>query len=336
VTHRSIGELRAREFDDEESSARVELQNDISAYIDRPNSLLFLEEGIVRFEATNVVVHTRGQDHAYKEHIGPLSITFTHGGRNVTMVDGRRMAVDEDSYLVSNLGQHVVGTADCDPGAETFVVGFWPGFAEEILRTLVTPADRMLDNVKLARFQPLEFYPQLYRHDEIVSPVLEQLRCAIYCGGMTRGWLEEWNHRLLLSLLRVHRRVTRDIEDLPGARPATRAEYYERLSRARDFMESHLEAPLDLRGISAEAFLSPHHFLRLFKQVYKETPHQYLTRRRIERAQRLLLRADLPVTDVCYAVGFESLGSFSWLFRKRVGLSPDQYRKENRLPRPAR
>ena len=101
-------------------------------------------------------------------------------------------------------------------------------------------------------------------------------------------------------------------------------------------MESQLEAPLDLKQISGEAWLSPHHFLRLFKQVYKETPHQYLTRRRIERARRLLLQTEMPVTDICYAVGFESLGSFSWLFRKRVGLSPDQYRKENRVPRISR
>src|SRR5207302_428760 len=115
------------------------------------------------------------------------------GGRRVCMLDGRRMAVDEDSYLVSNLGQRVSGTPDWDEEAETFLIGFWPGFAEEVLRTMVTPADRLLDNLKCELFQPVEFVPQLYRHDELVSPVLEQLRCAIYCGGLTRGWLEEWN-----------------------------------------------------------------------------------------------------------------------------------------------
>jgi len=333
VKERSIADIRLRTFPDDSSDARMDLGSEIAAYVDRPTSHLFLEEGIVRFEGTNVVVHSRTGGEAYREHIGPLSVTFAAGGRRVCMVDGRRMAVDEDSYLVSNLGQHVSGTPDYDANAESFLIGFWPGFAEDILRTLVTPEDRLLDNVKLTRFQPVEFFPQLYRHDEYVSPVLEQLRCAIYCGGITRGWLEEWNHLLLQRLLKVHRKITKDIEDLPGARPSTRAEYFLRLSRARDFMESHLESLLDLKQISAEAWLSPHHFLRLFKQVYKETPHQYLTRRRIERAQRLLLRTDMPVTDVCFAVGFESVGSFSWLFRKRVGLSPDQYRKESRPPR---
>jgi AraC family transcriptional regulator len=333
VKERSVDDIRERRFAADPSGARLNLEADIAAYVDRPNSLLFMDDGIVRFEGTNVVVHTREHGEGYREHMGPLSVTFSSSGRRVCMVDGRRMAVDEDSYLLSNLGQYVAGTPEVDPQGESFLIGFWPGFAEDVLRTIVTPADRLLDNIKLARFQPVEFFPQLYRHDEIVTPVLEELRCAVHSGEMTHGWLEEWNHRLLHRLLFAHRVVVKDIETLPAVKAATRAEYYQRLNRARDFMESHLDAPLDLRRISAEAFLSPHHFLRLFKQVFKETPHQYLTRRRIERAQRLLLRTEMPVTDVCFAVGFESLGSFSWLFKKRTGLSPEQYRKANAVSR---
>jgi AraC family transcriptional regulator len=330
---RTTEQLRERRFPLSASDARVNLAADIAAYVDRPKSLLFLEDGIVRFEGTNVVVHTRVNGDAYREHLGPLSVSFTTGGRQVCLVDGRRMALDENSYLVTNLGQYVCGTSEFDSEAETFLIGFWPGFAEDILHSLVTPSDRLLDDVKLARFQPVEFFPKLYEHDEVVSPVLRQLQCAIHCGGITSGWLEEWNHLLLHRLLQVHRRISTDIDALPGVRASTRSEYYLRLSRARDFMEAHLDSALDLKQISAEAWLSPHHFLRLFKQVHKETPHQYLTRRRIGRAQRLLLRTDWPVTDICYAVGFESLGSFSWLFRRRVGLSPEQYRKEHRIPR---
>ncbi len=313
--------------------AHIQLDADLAAYVDRPNCLLFLEEGIVRFENTNVIVHSREHGEASTEHVGPLSVTFATGGRSVSTVDGRRMAIDDDSYLVTNLGQKVSSTPDRDPDSEVFLVGFWPGFAEDVLRSLITPEDQLLDELKAPRFQPIEFVPQLYRHDELVTPILEQLRIAIHCGVMTRGWLEEWNHRLLQRLLLAHRQVVLDISSLPGARAATRSEYYLRLSRARDFMESHLDGTLDLKRIAGEACMSPHHFLRLFKQVYGETPHQYLTRRRIERAQRLLLQTELQVTDICFAVGFESLGSFSWLFRKRVGLSPDQFRKMARPPR---
>lgn len=333
MNQRRIDDLRLRRPDENSEPARVDLEADIVAYVDRPRCRLFLEEGVVRFENTNVIVRTKSTSEVSREHLGPLSITFATRGRRICMLDGRRMAVDEDSYLVSNLGQHVAESSEGDEGAESILAGFWPGFAEDVLRSLVTPADQLLDNASAPRFQPVEFFPQLYPRDDLVSPLLEELACVIEAGGVQRGWLEEWNHRVLVRLLQAHRRIGEQIQVLPGARASTRAEYYRRLNRARDFMESCLEAPLDLRQISGEAFMSPHHFLRLFKHVFKETPHQYLTRRRIERAQRLLIQTDLPVTEICYQVGFESLGSFSWLFRKRVGQSPDQYRRERRVRR---
>jgi len=91
-------------------------------------------------------------------------------------------------------------------------------------------------------------------------------------------------------------------------------------------MDRNYAAPLDLDRIAAEACLSPYHFLRLFKQAFNRTPHRYLTERRIRRAKELLANGSLTVTEVCFEVGFESLGSFSSLFRKHAGRSPVDYR----------
>ena len=74
------------------------------------------------------------------------------------------------------------------------------------------------------------------------------------------------------------------------------------------------------------ACMSVHHFLRLFKAAFGETPHQYLTGRRIERAQQLLADTSMPVGAVCRAIGFLSPGSFSRLFRRHIGVSPEAYR----------
>ena len=77
--------------------------------------------------------------------------------------------------------------------------------------------------------------------------------------------------------------------------------------------------------------------LRLFKQAFGRTPHQFLTHRRIERAKHLLARTERPVTEICLDVGFESLGSFSHLFRRETGASPTAYRRQApRLTLPAR
>jgi AraC-like DNA-binding protein len=107
---------------------------------------------------------------------------------------------------------------------------------------------------------------------------------------------------------------------------ALHADTYRRLMRAREFIDECYHQPLDLEQISGEACLSRYHFLRLFRRAFNKTPHQYLTQRRIEKAKELLSSSGLTVTDVCFEVGFESLGSFSSLFHKLVGHPPITYR----------
>jgi AraC-like DNA-binding protein len=105
---------------------------------------------------------------------------------------------------------------------------------------------------------------------------------------------------------------------------------YRSLTDAREFMRHAYERPINLPDISAQANLSPYHFLRVHKLAYGETPHEYLTRLRIERAKVLLARGSHNVTEACFEVGFSSLGSFSTLFNQRVGLSPSEYRRHVR------
>lgn len=109
-------------------------------------------------------------------------------------------------------------------------------------------------------------------------------------------------------------------------REAFAADTYRRLARARRLIDECYHLPLDLDQISSEACLSRFHFLRLFRRAFNKTPHQYLRDRRIEKAKELLSSSALTVTDVCFEVGFESLGSFSTLFHKHVGKPPIAYR----------
>ena len=99
---------------------------------------------------------------------------------------------------------------------------------------------------------------------------------------------------------------------------------YRRIVRAKLFVDTHYSQNLGVRKIASEAFLSRYHFIRLFKRIYNRTPHQYLTMVRIECAKELL-RTGVPVSDVCYSVGFESVTSFTSLFKRRVGRTPSAY-----------
>ncbi|HEY9496329.1 MAG TPA: helix-turn-helix transcriptional regulator [Intrasporangium sp.] len=91
-------------------------------------------------------------------------------------------------------------------------------------------------------------------------------------------------------------------------------------------MDRDYASPLDVAALARVALMSPGHFSRSFRAAYGETPYSYLMTRRIERAKALLRRGDLSVTDVCFAVGCTSLGSFSSRFTELVGESPSAYR----------
>jgi AraC-like DNA-binding protein len=97
------------------------------------------------------------------------------------------------------------------------------------------------------------------------------------------------------------------------------------LRRARDLIDRDYGSALDLDALAQEAGYSRYHFARAFAAAYGEPPRTYLTRRRVERAKSLLRSANLTVTEVCFMVGFESLGSFSALFKRLVGRSPSAY-----------
>ena len=118
-----------------------------------------------------------------------------------------------------------------------------------------------------------------------------------------------------------------------------KAYLYKRIVQAKLFIDTNFADKIDIDNISDEAYFSKFHFIRIFKQIYGKTPYQYLTSVRIDNAV-LLFKKDRSVSDVCFAVGFESLSSFSGLFKKNVGVSPstflaqEQYRQEQIIKNP--
>jgi len=100
---------------------------------------------------------------------------------------------------------------------------------------------------------------------------------------------------------------------------------YQRIATAKIFIDENYSESIGLEEISQQAFLSRFHFHRLFTRIYRNTPHQYLTQKRIERAKQLLAE-NKAINDVCNEVGFESIGSFSTLFKKEIGFAPTLYR----------
>lgn len=276
----------------------------------------------------NVILAERSRHH-YWRGAGSLSIKTFSGGAAFYDIGHGAFLVDDQSYLLLNHGQEYAITIQAESEVTSFCVFFADGFAEEVYRNLSSRPETLLDDPAGQKSTPLHFFERTYAYDDQLSAILNDMRAARSHHQHEATWQDEQFHRLMHQLLRVHERTSRQAEQFPALRVATRQELYRRLHLAHDYIAACFDQPLCLDDIAQIACMSPNHLLRTFKKAFGQTPHQFLTDTRLRHARRLLVTTSYPVTDICLQVGFTSLGSFSWLFRQRFGLSPQAFRLLN-------
>jgi AraC family transcriptional regulator len=278
----------------------------------------------------NFLVRMHTREASFPDHDGYLSVKLVSGGREEYTLDRRTVAVDDEHYFVLNHGQRYASQVSQPHCLESLAIFFDPAYAADILATLSTTLDRLLE-LPLVVDQPVHFFDRLYESDPRLSGQVSELRRRLSAGTATPDWLSEWFPAVLEHLLFVHRGLRADIDSLDAVRLATRTELYRRLCWGRDFIETCFDQPVTVAKAADAACLSRYRFLRLFAQAFGITPHRFLTDRRLRAARGLLRNTEMPVTDVCLSVGFDSLGSFSALFKKRYGVPPSAWRREVRM-----
>jgi AraC-like DNA-binding protein len=139
--------------------------------------------------------------------------------------------------------------------------------------------------------------------------------------------LQDILHEIIAEFCYINKDTAKQIQKINAVKAATREELYRRLTTAKFFMHDNACNNITIDDIAAAACLNPFHFLRVFKCAYQTTPHQYLMNLKLEKARDLLGQQQHQVSDVCMMVGFESMGSFSNLFKKRFGVSPSSIGK---------
>ncbi|MEZ5428707.1 MAG: AraC family transcriptional regulator [Pyrinomonadaceae bacterium] len=260
---------------------------------------------------------------------GHLSLKTFTGGRAFYDAGAGHYAVDDDSCLILNELQPYRITIDSETKMESFCIFFETGLAEEVHRSLTEKPDRLLDDPGKPLAERIDFIQKLYSRLPLEG-LLSEVRSVIRRKTFEQILLKENLYRLMEGLLLAREETLREIGRLPARRASTREELYRRVCRARDFIAASWNRSVSLEEMARIACLSPNHFLRSFKEVFGRTPHQYLTALRLREAEKLLRRTDLPVISICQSVGFESHASFSLLFRRHFGLSPDRYRRRKR------
>jgi AraC-like DNA-binding protein len=255
-----------------------------------------------------------------------LSVKAVQRGAALYVTPQARHLVTEDCFLILNDGQEYSLEFQWPAPTETLCPFFQPGFLEHVSYCLTAPITKQLEEIDTPT-RTTHFFERLYPRTGRVGRLLDQLQKGVSAGSASGVWLEDRFYELGAALVKLHGKVSRDIEDVDALRPATRRELYRRLYRGRDFLSACYASPVTIATAAHAAKLSPAHFHRQFKSLFHQTPMQFLQERRLAAACRLLITTDMPVTTVCFMVGLESLGSFCSLFHRRFGSSPNRYRK---------
>jgi AraC family transcriptional regulator len=258
-----------------------------------------------------------------------LSVKAVQRGAALYATRRGRHLVTEDCFLILNEGQEYSLEFQWPAPTETLCPFFQPGFLEQTSYCLTTPVSKQLDQLD-APTCSAGFCERLYPRTGPVAVLLDELHRGVRAGRATAFWLEDRFHELAAALVQLQANASREMDDLSALRPATRQELYRRLHRGRDYLSSCYASPVTVTSAAKAASLSPAHFHRQFKALFRQTPMQFLQERRLAAARRLLTSTDEPVTTVCLMVGLESLGSFCSLFHRRFGCSPSRYRQAHK------
>jgi AraC family transcriptional regulator len=301
----------------------------------KPEPGVVVNPSVSSLRVTNAILWGKAKQHYVADFPGPLSIKSVIRGTASWGTSEAERLVDGTNYLILNSGRPYSLTIDSRETVETFCLFFRPGIVEDACHVESSNPAALLDNLsrngeRLASSPPVEFLETLY---PTVSPLLQRMYARLTQGSASQAWLADQFLEVAAALLRVRDKGHKRAARIPAKKSSTRLELYRRLLRGKDYLDSFSGTQVRLAEVANEACLSPYHFHRLFREVFRETPNQYVQRKRLANAQRLLERGEQSVTDVCLEVGFESITSFSGLFRRSFGCSPREYRLRKSRPR---
>jgi AraC family transcriptional regulator len=254
------------------------------------------------FGEDHILLHGLARQHYATGVHAPLSIKAVINGEGRWRTTEGEFLVDSSNLLVVNQDQEYSLTIDAAQPVETFCIFFKPGFLNES-----------------AEFRE--------RTHPAGAPLGRRMR-VLHAAGANAEPL--WIDAQLCALAAEMQELVADERSkaarIPAVKATTRDELFRRVSRAKTWLDTHFDLDPDMEQAARDACLSPYHFHRVFTRTFGMTPHRYVVEKRLARAAYLLSTTRLPVVEVCTEVGFQSLGSFSTLFRTRFGTTPGRAR----------
>jgi AraC-like DNA-binding protein len=246
-------------------------------------------------------------------------------------VDGKRYEVSPSEYFILNTYQHARAEAESREGIDGLCIYLTRSTLQEVADALGMPVVKKLDSPYELSWQQQDFIIKNYRLSENeFGRYLQSVKHWLTQPGNYS--ITDWPafyYSLAEQFLRAHMKIGLQLQSIPAQHAATREEAYRRLAQAHAYLQENYGEPLSLDEISRAAHLSKYHLVRLYRQVYGQTPYQAVLRLRIEKAKQMLLEAYSP-TEIAYRLSFSDRRAFSKVFKKFTGLPPSLYARAQR------
>lgn len=259
---------------------------------------------------------------AYPEHYTGLGVVCLLNGKAKLIVNDERISLDPAGFLIVNRGSRLSFKLEKTGGRVTILF-----FDDQLSRLL--SHELFGSNINFAEVDVQDY--SLIEHVHFTNSTLKEhfellVQLGQSCASFHSLKADLVVRSILEQLISENHKAIVTASKLEVVKKTTRVSLYKKITFAKLWIEQNYARPINLDDAAAVAMLNKEHFLRLFKKLFLITPHQYLTNFRLEKAKYFLDTTSLPILEICQDVGFESVSTFSNLFKNRTGLTPGKYR----------
>jgi len=264
---------------------------------------------------------------SYPKLSGKYALHVVFAGEVDYTIDKRHITLVPGSFIFLNPGTCYTKSIDSATEVDTLTILFDPEFIINFESSGLLNANLLSDSSEVVKQRKIRLLESIYPLQGNIRFNLLQLVRQVEAEVCDPVLLMEYLNHTLLDYYDIYdSEVIKREASLQFLNGGTKTEILRRLSVARDYMVSNYRKRIQLDEIAQVSCLSVNHLLRTFKQAYQQSPHQFLTRIRLQQAKYLLKNTDYPVGEIVDIVGFECPSSFIRLFRNSFNVTPGQYR----------
>jgi AraC family transcriptional regulator len=275
----------------------------------------------------NIIIfsHTRDK-YFYPAHETPYLFVANFLNSGNYILNHQAIKIPAQHFYFLNMGDELEIAFNRSGELKTLLILFNRDFIDGIFNFATASAEHLLEAVNDSGGAHLRVLPVPFYCNAVVQ---RQINRILPGGAFNGDHTDARLFSLVSAFLLQHDDTARQIRKIRAVKKSTQSELYKRLFLARQFMHDNVCEQVKVEDIAREVCLNKFHFLKTFKDLYDITPHQYFIDLKLKRAYGELKTRRYPVGDVCNRVGFESLATFSHLFKKRFGISPSHLAKNS-------